>query len=229
MKLELCRSTLAIFRIAIAVVSASGFLCAQDESLKPGINEGYKTLSIDRSVARFENDNRAVVQKHVEILATCQLKAGMIVADIGAGTGLFTRPFAAKVSPSGKVYAVDVTEQFVKHVEKTCRDEGLNNVVGVVSKPTSAELPSGSIDLAFTCDTYHHFEFPYKMLASIRQSLRDTGTLVIIDRKKADKHVRADQATVKKEVIKAGFRLLEEKDLAKNQYLMSFAKREPNA
>ncbi|MBC8876965.1 MAG: methyltransferase domain-containing protein [Planctomycetes bacterium] len=220
---------LVILVFAATVFAASGFLYAQDESLKPGINEGYKKQKIEPFIARFENEKRVVVQKRAEILAACQLKAGMIVADVGAGTGLFTRPFAAKVSPNGKVYAVDVTEQFVKHVEKTCREEGLTNVVGVVSKPTSAELPAGSIDLVFTSDTYHHFEYPYKMLASIRGSLRDTGILVIVDRKKADKHVRADQATVKEEVTKAGFQLLEEKDVTESQYLMRFAKSDPNA
>ena len=154
----------------------------------------------------------------------CQLKPGMTVADVGAGTGLFTRPIAAAVAPDGKVYAVDVTEQFVKHVEATCREKGLENVIGVVCTPTSTELPVGAIDLVFTSDTYHHFEFPYKVLASVRQSLGDGGILIVVDRKKASSHVRASQATVKQEVTTAGFEFLDAVDLAKDQYLMRFKK-----
>ncbi len=157
--------------LAMCPVLFDGRVSAQDESLKPGINDGYTKQSVESSVKRFETDRRAVVVKKAEILKACQLKPGMTVADVGAGTGLFTRPMAAAIAPKGKVYAVDVTEQFVKHVEATCREQGLENVVGVVCKPTSTELPSGAIDLVFTSDTYHHFEFPYKVLASVHQSL----------------------------------------------------------
>jgi predicted methyltransferase len=213
-----------VLAVLVAFGTAGQSLSAQETSLKPGINDGYKTQSIERSVARFESEKRNVVQKCEDIVAACQLRPGMVVADIGAGTGLFTRLFAAKVSPGGDVYAVDVTEKFVRHIEKTCQEQGIDNVVGIVSTPSSAELLPESVDLVFTCDTYHHFEYPYKMLASIHQALRDKGILVIIDRKNASDHVRADQETVKKEATAAGFKFLEERKVAKTEYLMRFAK-----
>ncbi len=215
---------IVVCTLAICPLLICGRTSAQDESLKPGINDGYKKRAVESSVKLFENDKRAVVVKQAEILRVCQLKPGMMVADVGSGTGLFTRPMAASVAPDGKVYAVDVTEQFVKHVKATCREEGLENVVGVVCKPTSTELPAGTIDLVFTSDTYHHFEFPYKMLASIHQSLEDDGILIIVDRKKASSHVRAGQDTVKQEATSAGFEFLDAVDLAEDQYLMRFKK-----
>lgn len=222
---NLNRPVLCALALCSALLSRTAF--SQDTSLKPGINEGYKKQSIESSVKRFENDRRAVVVKQADILKACQLKRNMTVADVGAGTGLFTRSMAAVVAPKGKVYAVDVTEQFVKHVEATCREKGLKNVVGIVCKPTSAELPIDAIDLVFTSDTYHHFEYPFKMLASIHRSLRNDGILVIVDRKKANNHVRAGQAQVKKEVMAAGFEFLDEVDLAEDEYLMRFRRTWP--
>ena len=209
--------------LSIALTTAAT-VYAQEESLKPGINESYKTLEIEKAVKRFEGSGRDVVQKKGEIVAACQLEKGMIVGDVGAGTGLFTRLMATKVLPKGKVYAVDVTEGFVEHVLKTCKEQGIENVTGIVCKPTSAELPPESVDLVFTCDTYHHFEYPFKMLASIRGALRSGGQLVVVDRKQASSHVRADQDTVAEEVTSAGFKLLDKSEPTARHYLMRFKK-----
>jgi hypothetical protein len=78
--------------------------------------------------------------------------------------------------------------------------------------------------LVFTSDTYHHLEFPYKVLASIHRSLADDGILIVVDRKKASDHVRAGQETVKEEVTRGGFLYLDALDLAADQYLMRFKK-----
>ena len=146
---------------ALAVVATlTSSALAQQESVKPGLNDRYKTQEIERAVAQFESEKREVVVKRDEIVAACELRPGMVVADVGAGTGLFTRPLAGKVAPGGKVFAVDITETFVEHVKKTCRERGLNNVSCILSTPTSAKLPPESTDLIFTCDTYHHFEYP---------------------------------------------------------------------
>ena len=165
-------------------------LTPQPVGAKAALNEAYLKWDIQVAVKRFEGRERDVAKLQDKIVAACQLKPGMDVADIGAGTGLFTRLFAAKVGPQGKVYAVDITPGFIEHVKKTAEQQGLKNVVTILSKTTSAELPPGSVDLAFVCDTYHHFEYPAKMLASIRSGLRPGGQLIIIDRKKADEHVR---------------------------------------
>ena len=137
-----------IFPMALLFVVASGVAPspAQEESLKPGLNESYKTIDIENVIKRFEGEKRDVVVKRDEILAACELKPGMMVADVGAGTGLFTRPMAAKLAPKGKVFAVDVTEQFIERVKQSCREEGLENVDGILSTPTSTELPAESVD-----------------------------------------------------------------------------------
>ncbi len=197
---------------------------AQEESVKPGINDKYRTADVERTAKMFEGEKRDVVVKRDEILAACQLKPGMTVADVGAGTGLFSRLFARKVAPEGKVYAVDITESFVEHVDKTCEEQDIKNVACVVCTPKSAQLSAESVELVFLCDTYHHFEYPFAMLDSIRAALRSDGRLIVIDRKDASDHVRADQETVKKEVVAAGFKFLDETKVSAREYLMRFQK-----
>ena len=82
------------------------------------------------------------------------------------------------VAPGGTVYAVDISETFVSNILHSSREQGLNNVEGIVNTPREAGLPERSIDLAFLADTYHHFEYPQSMLASIHRGLRDHGRLL---------------------------------------------------
>jgi ubiquinone/menaquinone biosynthesis C-methylase UbiE len=203
---------------------------AQDKSLQPGINKPYENPNLPDAIKRFERDNREIYQHRQEIAAACQLKPGMNVADVGAGTGLFTRIFAAQVAPQGRVYAVDIARKFIEHIEKTCQAAQLVNVTGVVCKPDSVELPLASVDLAFLCDTYHHFEFPQKSLASIHRALRPGGRLVLIDYRRIEgqtpawllKHMRAGQEVFTREIEAAGFKKLDEINLLKENYLVRF-------
>ena len=205
---------------------------AQQQSVRPGINKQYESPDIPAELKRLECDNREAFARRTEIVAACRLKPGMTVADIGMGTGLFTRLLAAQVGPGGRVYAVDIAQKFLEHVEITCKDAGLKNVTTVACTPTSTELPPGSIDVAFLCDTYHHFEFPQKTMASLRQALRPGGQVMLIDYRRIEgktpewlmKHVRAGQEVVIKEVEAAGFKRLDEPLALKDNYFVRFQK-----
>ena len=154
----------------------------------------------------------------------------MVVADIGAGTGLFTRLFAAKVGDSGKVYAVDIAPAFVDNIVRVSRAQGRRNVEGVINSAKSVSLPPHSIDLAFICDTYHHFEYPRDMLASLHRALKPDGSVVIIDFRKIPGfsspwvmgHVRAGEPVVVSEIEAAGFRLVEDRDFLTTSYFLRF-------
>ncbi|NQU23970.1 MAG: methyltransferase domain-containing protein [Candidatus Nealsonbacteria bacterium] len=206
---------------------------AQDESVRPGINKPYENADLQGKIKQFEGENRDIARNRDAIVKACNLKPGLDVADVGAGTGLFTRLFAPKVGPKGKVYAVDITKKFLDHVEKTCKEKELDNVVIVHCTDQSTELPDASVDLAFNCDTYHHFEYPFKTLASIHRALRPDGQLILIDFEKDESvnpkwviaHIRADKKTVIEEVTAAGFKLIEEVDLMKTQFVLRFEKK----
>jgi predicted methyltransferase len=146
-------------RAALAVFLATAALLAQEKSVKPGVNDPFRDPDAKEFAKTFEVESREVFAAREQILRACKLRPGMAVADIGAGTGLFTRLFAATVGPRGKVY-VDIAANFLAHIKKTCAEARLGNVEIVKCTDRSCELKEGSIDLAFVCDTYHHFEFP---------------------------------------------------------------------
>lgn len=206
---------------------------AQEESVKPGINDPFKNPDVKDFQGKFEGESREVYAKRAAIVAACKLKPGMVVADVGAGTGLFTRLLAKEVGPAGQVYAVDIAPKFLEHVQKTCRDTGLRNVTPVLCNPDSVDLPPASVDLAFVSDTYHHFEFPQRTLASLHRAIKPGGRLVVVDfvripGKSSDwtlNHVRAGQETVEKEIAEAGFEKAGEvKDLLRENYLVVFTR-----
>jgi ubiquinone/menaquinone biosynthesis C-methylase UbiE len=203
------------------------------EQAKPeDINAKFRNPDVAKSIETFEGESREIFQKRAEILAACDLRTGMHVADVGAGTGLFTRLFAPRVAP-GKVYAVDISRKFIEHIEKTCQAQKLDNVVGIVCGDESTDLPPNSVDLVFVCDTYHHFPHPEKNLASIRQALRPGARLVVVDFEKEKgitpdwvmTHVRADRETAIREITSAGFKLLDQApETMKGQYVLRFEK-----
>ena len=204
----------------------------QEQSVKPGINAPFENPDVKEFVGKFETESREIYAERKEILEKCRLKEGMAGADVGAGTGLFTRLFAQAVGPEGKVYAVDIAPKFIEHIDKTCKEAGLKNVKGVVCKPDSVELPEGSVDLVFICDTYHHFEFPQKTMASVHRALRPGGQVVLVDFHRVEGkssdwvlgHVRAGQEVFVKEIEAAGFKQLGEEKFLKENYLVRFEK-----
>lgn len=184
--------------------------------------------NVASAVERFESKTRDVVQRQEEILAACELRPGMSVADVGAGTGFFTRWLARQAGPSGKVYAVEVNQAYLEHISTTCRQQKLANVLPVLGTQWTPNLPRQSVDLVFVCDTYHHFEHPQEMLASIFDALRPGGRIVLVDfykRGNMASHVRADKDQVVAEFADAGFTLRDARDLGKRQYLARFEKR----
>ena len=218
--------------VAVLSLVASPIL-AQEESVNPGINKSFENPDVEKFVERFEREGRDAFDHREEIIEAMQLKPGMAVADIGAGTGLFTRLFGKEVTEEGTVYAVDIAEAFVKHVELSAEEAGLENVIGVVCDADSVKLPPESIDLAFICDTYHHFEFPAKTMQSIHRALKPGGQIVLIDFHRIEgvsrewtlNHVRAGKEVFVEEITRAGFRVVEEKpDMLDESYYVLFEK-----
>jgi ubiquinone/menaquinone biosynthesis C-methylase UbiE len=222
--------------LTVLIATAAAFLvgpaAAQEESVRPGINKSFEDPNVQEFVERFEKENREIFAQRKAIVAACKPRPGMAVADVGAGTGLLTRLFAAEVGPQGRVFAVDIAPKFIEHIEKTCREAGLKNVTGVVCTSTSCQLPPQCVDLVFICDTYHHFEFPQKTLASIHQALRPQGQLIVVDYHRIEgktpeamiKHLRAGQEVFTREIESAGFQLVDEPKFLKDNYFLRFQK-----
>jgi len=235
----LTRVTRQALRVATLAALLAGLwlpptTAAEQAGASPELNQPYRDPDFDQWVSRFEQPGREVYDQRDAILKETGLKSGMAVADIGAGTGLFTRLFAARVGASGKVYAVDVSRTFVENILRRTKHDGLHNVIGVVNTQDDVKLPPNSIDVAFVCDTYHHFERPAPTLGSIRKALRPGGKLVVIDYQRIHgtssewvlHHVRAGKETAIREIERAGFRLERDLDLLRENYFLQFSRRD---
>ncbi len=182
-------------------------------SVAPGINDPYKDADPEKWAERFEVESREIYRERAKIVALLNLKPGEDIADIGSGTGLFVESFARAVQPEGVVYAVDITPEFLPHIKARAEKAGLANVATVLCTEDSVELPPGSIDVAFVCDTYHHFEYPARSLWSIQQALRPGGRMYVIDFERIEgrsrpfilEHVRAGREVFIQEIADAGF------------------------
>jgi 3-mercaptopyruvate sulfurtransferase SseA/precorrin-6B methylase 2 len=218
--------------LVLALVPFIPLASGQEKSVRPGINKPFENPDVQEFIGTFEAESREIFAERKKIVAACKLKGDMVVADIGAGTGLFTRLFAKEVGPKGKVYAVDISPKFIEHIEKTCKETDIKNLVGVVCTADSVKLPPKSVDLVFICDTYHHFEFPYKTMASIHEALRPGGQVVVIDFHRIPGktrvwllyHVRAGQEVVVKEIESSGFKKVSEEKFLNENYLVRFEK-----
>ncbi len=187
------------------------------KQVDPQINAQFQKGNVKDFIKRFENNDREVYLKRREIAEILDLKPGMAVADVGAGTGLFTRLFADAVGAGGKVYAVDVSKDFLDHIADDAKSHGQPQIATVRGTQNSTNLPAGSVDVVFLCDVYHHLENHEKILASIHQALRPGGMIFLVEFDRVEgrstgfvlKHIRATQAEFRQEIKQAGFRPLE--------------------
>ena len=214
----------------------SGSKAGNKKSVNPGINKSYKNpkLNVDDFVRRFEIESREVYLNRKEVVEACEIAAGDVVADVGAGTGLFTRLFSGEVGNDGWVYAVDIVPRFLQHINQEAGKKGLKNITGVLCAENSSNLPPNSVDVVFICDTYHHFEYPTSTMKSIHRALRKDGHLIVIDferikgksRKWIMGHVRAGKEEFRAEIQDAGFTLVDEKKIKgfKENYFLKFRK-----
>lgn len=208
----------------------------EEKSVKPGINERLldPEVKIEEWVNRWEVESREVYTQRVEILNRCEIEKGMRVADVGSGTGLFTRLFAEAVGDAGWVYAVDISPRFLEHINSWAKTERVSNVTGVYCRENSVSLPPESVDVVFVCATYHHFEYPVSSNSSILRALKKGGSLVVVDFERIPGksrewilgHVRAGKETVKKEIVASGFSFKDEVTIPgfKENYLIRFTK-----
>jgi SAM-dependent methyltransferase len=210
---------------------------AREESVRPGINRDFLNPDLDVAqwVGRFELESREIFAARREVLAACQFRPGMRVADVGAGTGFYSRMFADVVGPTGWVYAIDIAPGLVNHIANQAAADGVANLTAVRCSERSITLPPASIDLAYVCDTYHHFEYPQSTLASIQRALVDGGQLIVVDFERIPgqsrdwvlEHVRAGKAEFRAEIEAAGFAFVDEVKIAgfHENYLLRFKKR----
>jgi len=207
---------------------------APKQSVKPGINDTWKSPNVEPLVATLESESREIYREREKLAALVGLKPGMTVADVGAGSGFMIELFAKAVGPSGKAYAVDINAKLLERIAHQATEQGLKHLTTVLARDDSSELPANSVDVAFICDTYHHFEYPADTMASIRRALRPGGQLIIVEFRmtgatgeRMRNHVRAGQEVFTKEIVEAGFEVVQVHDVPwlTENYIVRFKKK----
>ena len=179
----------------------------------------------------LERQNRDEEQRPAEVIRTMGLRAGDVVADLGAGTGYFTRPMAAAVAPAGRVYAVDIQPEMIALLKRNVEKAGIGSVVPVLGAADDPKLPRESLDWILLVDVYHEFQQPKAMLARMREALKPTGRVALIEYRLeglSAVHIREEHRMSPQQVLAewepAGFRLVKRHEFLPTQHFFVFEK-----
>ena len=157
---------------------------------------------------RPEREDEEAPSKAIDAL---DLKPGMVVADIGAGSGYYSSRIAKRIGPTGRVYATDIQPGMIEILERRIKNEGLTNITPVLGGMDDPRLPEGAIDLAIMVDVYHELQQPQVFLQRLKPAFKPNGRLVLLEFRKEDPKVpilevhKMSVAEVKQELEAEGF------------------------
>jgi len=165
------------FRSLLTIVLAA---CAFLE-LRPSALAQLGARTTEEWLKTLDAQNRVRTLKVEESVAALKLQPGEIVADIGAGSGVYTLPLARAVAAEGRVYAVEIDQGLVDHLAKKAKEQKAANVQAVLGKFTDPNLPAHDVDIAFIADVLHHIENRAEYLRNLATYLKPTGRIAVID------------------------------------------------
>jgi len=179
----------------------------------------------------LERADRDMVEQPDRVIAAMQLKPGAVVADIGSGSGYFTRRLAKAVLPGGTVYGVDIQPEMNAILAESCEKEGITNVEIILGEEADPKLPPASVDWMLLVDTYHEFQQPEAMLAKMREALKPGGRVALLEyRLHGDTaaHIKRDHRMSVEQVLAewepAGFTLVKRHEFLPTQHFFIFEK-----
>jgi ubiquinone/menaquinone biosynthesis C-methylase UbiE len=137
----------------------------------------------------LDRPEREKEERSSKLLEALKLETGLVVADVGAGSGYFTFPIAEKVAPKGKVLAVDIQEEMLDLIRKRAKERKLTNVEPILGTVTDPKLPDGGVDLILLVDVYHEFDHPYEMTVAMTKALKPGGRIAFVEFRMEDEKV----------------------------------------
>ncbi|MBI2987298.1 MAG: class I SAM-dependent methyltransferase [Deltaproteobacteria bacterium] len=202
------------------VIGAGGEQTRQMEDVHHGFSDIGQWSQI------LEGPERDKWQKPDEVVKNLNLKPGDVIADIGAGTGYFTRRFAVAVGPEGKALGLEIEPSMVAHMKEDAQKLKLPNYEPRLVRPDDPELGSRSVDVIFLCDAYHHIGNRVAYLKRLTKSLKPNGRVVIVDFHDRPSPVgpvpKLSEQIVIKEFQQAGYYLIRSLDFLPYQYFLEF-------
>lgn len=213
-------------RAALLVLAAlAAAFAAADPPRRPAPVMGWQ------GAPWLERQDRDEEQRPDEVIRTMGLRNGDVVADIGAGTGYFTRRMAKAVAPSGRVYAVEIQPEMIALLKGNLEKAGIENVVPVLGTADDPRLPAGALDWILLVDVYHELQQPKAVLARMREALKPTGRVALIEYRLEGLtalHIREEHRMSPKQVLAewepAGYRLVKRHEFLPTQHFFVFEK-----
>jgi ubiquinone/menaquinone biosynthesis C-methylase UbiE len=132
-------------------------------------------------IKTLESPERIKGQKIDEVIKWLAPKPGMVIADIGAGSGVFSLPMAKLVAPGGKIYAVDIQQGLLDYVNQQARDQKITNIHAILGGYDDPKLPKKNVDMAFISDVLHHIEHRALYLKTLAKYIKPKGQIVVIE------------------------------------------------
>ena len=238
------------FSLIVFVVAASGCGAAYDEvgedttgsadrytekrASRDGIGKVYMGREISHVMGHLgagwlERPERERQERTDLLISRLPLSPGDVVADVGAGTGYFSIPIAARV-PKGRVLAIDIQQEMLDIIEARKRDGAPANIEPVLGTITDPKLPSNGVDLILIVDAYHEFSHPYEMGTAMADALKPGGQLILIEYRAEDSrvpikplHKMSEQQAIE-EMRAIGLKHLRTEDFLPQQHFLVFEK-----
>ncbi len=206
---------------------AIGAACATHEH-----RHQHRLRNVTEYLDRLDRAERDVDQKPAEVVHALNLKPGMAVADLGSGSGYFTRRFLERVAPGGMVYAIDVEPKALEYIEARLSpaERTASGMTFIHADPDDSKLAPESVDLLFLCNTYHHIEDRTRYFSRVARTIRPGGRLAIIDfyadHRSGELGFPKDHLISREQAIdeltRAGYRLAREHTFLPRQYFLEF-------
>lgn len=178
----------------------------------------------------LERPGREAEENSALLLASLKVKPGDAVADIGAGTGFYTRRLAKLVGPHGIVYAEDIQPEMLVLLTNKLAEAGLTNIRPILGTITDPKLPRASVDVILMVDVYHEFSNPYEMTAAMVEALKPGGRMIFVEFRGEDPKVaikpvhKMTEAQVRKEMAVFPLVWVETLEVLPLQHIIVFRK-----
>jgi ubiquinone/menaquinone biosynthesis C-methylase UbiE len=212
---------LALAGLFLSLTTSAGLVGAEEKKPQKPVYElrkehdpdGTGKFYMDREIAQvmghlaagwLERPEREREEEPTKLIKALELKAGDVVADVGAGSGYFTFRIADKVGPKGKVLAVDIQQEMLDLISRKMKTKGVANVEPILGTESDPKLPAEKVDLIFMVDVYHEFSFPFEMTENMVKALKPGGRLVFVEYRLEDPEVpiKLVHKMTEKQVIK---------------------------
>jgi ubiquinone/menaquinone biosynthesis C-methylase UbiE len=217
-------------RRSLAILLASAFLGAYAQSIHPVTGRRIAGVMGLSGADWLDREERQRQEQPEKAITELNLKPGMLVGDVGAGTGFYSLRLAKAVAPDGIVYANDIQPGMLDRVNANAAAQHVANIVTVLGTESNPRLPAGKLDLVVMVDVYHELSRPQRMLDHIREALKPGGRLVLLEFRKEDPTVpirpehKMTTDEVKAEVVPQGYEFEKVVDTLPWQHIVFFRK-----